>query len=436
MARRCRASPQPASESVLYLRGSRRSPRDWHAAVRYLDLPERFINDGYNTTFSKLRQSGRFDELATRIKRLANERAEHELIDYKQRRAKLSDWTGIDPQTWLLLQPHSRPQTRRVDPPARRGHASVWLWCELTSGHERAAPVALPGRGLNDHTFFVRQFLAPLRERLLLLGKLLLDTPADARQTLPARLAATLHERGHLAENFYLDTVDPLIARRVLAHTSAYTGVDIPTLTTPSHGRPAVTHARLLASALLRTTMLASRAAITSTIGGHAQHNGNNDHAYRAALKRNPTLAAELQRLVQAVENWQTPLPAAPTTPHSERMLRIAETIRAHAAELFALHHGADLARRTSILACRAHTDLTWNNIADIHGVPAAQATFSRTTITHHCRNDPDFNHRYRRLLDYARELQREAGFANANLTRGLTSKRTTAHIPPPATGN
>jgi TniQ len=403
------------------------TPLDWHAAVRYLDLPERFINDGYNTTFVKLRRNGRFDELATRIKRLANERAEHELIDYKQRRAKLSDWTGIDPQTWLLLQPHPRPQTWRVDPPARRAHASVWLWCELTSGHERAAPVALPSHKLNDHTHFVHQFLAPLRERLLLLGELLLNTPAEARQTLPTRLAAVLHQRGYLAENFCLDAVAPLVASRVLAHTSAHTGVDIPTLTTPSRASPAVTHARLLAAALLRTTALASWAAITSTIGGHANHIRNNDHAYRAALKRTPTLAAELQRLARAVENWQTPIPPAPTTPHSERMHSIAETIRAHAAALLASPHGADLARRASILACRANTDLTWEDIAAIHNVRTAQPSFSRATITHHRRADRDFDHRYRRLLDYAQELQREAGFANASLTCGLTSKRTTA---------
>ena len=40
------------------------TPLDWHAAVRYLDFPEQFINGGYNTTFAKLRQHGRFDELA------------------------------------------------------------------------------------------------------------------------------------------------------------------------------------------------------------------------------------------------------------------------------------------------------------------------------------------------------------------------------------
>ncbi len=120
------------------------TPLGWRAAARYLDLPERLINNGYNQTFVTLRNAGRFDELARRVKRVANEHAEHGLIDYKQRRTKLADWAGIDPQIWRLLLPHSRPQNWRVDPPARRAHASVWLWCELTSGHEHAAPMELP----------------------------------------------------------------------------------------------------------------------------------------------------------------------------------------------------------------------------------------------------------------------------------------------------
>ena len=106
-------------------------------------------------------------------------------------------------------------------------------------------------------------------------------------------------------------------------------------------------------------------------------------------------------------------------------MHSIAETIRAHAAELLASPHGAVLARRTSILVCRAHTDLTWEDIAAIHKVRTAQPSFSRATVTHHRRADRDFDHRYQRLLDYAQELQRDAGFTNANLTCGLTSRRT-----------
>jgi hypothetical protein len=145
-----------------------------------------------------------------------------------------------------------------------------------------------------------------------------------------------------------------------------------------------VTNARLLASALLRRTAIASWAAIASTIGGAENRLGNNDRAYRAALERTPALAGELDRLVRAVEDWETVTPIAPTAPHSERMRDNAMSIKAHAAELFAPLDTADLALRASMLACRAHTDLTWADIAAIHNVPAAYPTFSQATVTRH----------------------------------------------------
>jgi hypothetical protein len=63
------------------------SPMDWDAAARYLDLPDPFTNNAYSLTFAKLRSTDRFIELASRVKRIANQHAQHGLIDYKQRRA-------------------------------------------------------------------------------------------------------------------------------------------------------------------------------------------------------------------------------------------------------------------------------------------------------------------------------------------------------------
>ena len=143
-------------------------------------------------------------------------------------------------------------------------------WCQLTSGHERAAPIELSTENLARHGYFIRDVLPPLRERLLILAELLLATPADARSTLPSRLAAALQRRGHLAKNYLLDCIDPLIATRVLSHTSAHTGIDIPSLTTPASGSdaaPAVHHARLLAARLMRRTALASWPAVAAIIG-------------------------------------------------------------------------------------------------------------------------------------------------------------------------
>jgi TniQ len=415
-------------------------PVDWHGALRYLDFPERFINEGYHKTFTHLDAIGRLDELASRVKRIANQHAWDGLVDYRQRRALLADWDGIDIETWHLLQPRRRPiyPRRRRDTPVRRAHASVWLWCELTSGHERAAPIRLPTDNLARHTYFIRDALPALRERLLILAELLLATPADAHSTLPNRLAATLHQRRHLAENYLLDSIDPLITRRILAHVSAHTGVDIATLTTPSRGSdapPAGTHARLLAARLMRRTALASWPAVAGVIGGDANHISQNDRGYRAALKRNPDAAAELDRLDRAVEDWHTRAPTHPTAPHGERMHDVAMAIKAHSATLLAPAQGPKMARHASIAVCREHTDLTSRQIATIHNVNHAQPTLARATIDRRRRDDPAFDSRYRQLLDHAREFQRQAGYTNANLKRGLTSKPATTDRAATGTG-
>ena len=406
------------------------TPLSWNAAVRYLDFPERFINDGYNTTFAKLRTNGRFDELANRVKAIANRHAEHGLIDYKQRRARLADWDGVDVDCWHLLQPRPRPLSPfwRTDKPVRRHRASLWLWCHLTSGDERAAPIPLPSRrGLSDQTQFIREALPSLRDRLQILGELLLATPTEARSTLHDRLAAALHAQGYLAESYYLDTIDPLITNRVIAHVGAHTGIDIPSLTIPSggsHAPPAVTHARLLAARLLRRTARGSFTAIGASIGGDGNHLADNDRRYRRTLAHDARLAAEVDQLLEAVERWRVPAPAPPSTPHHQRMHAIAIAIKAECAELLTPSHGEYSARCTSISLCRDHTDLTCYEIADIHTVKDAQPSFSHATVVRHCRAEPDFAQRYRRLVDHARQLQRQAGYANANLKRGLTSGR------------
>lgn len=420
------------------------TPLDWDAAVRYLDFPERFINQSYQTTFAKLRNNDHFDELAKRIKQVANQHAAENLVDYKQRRAQLADWTGINPETWPLLQPRSRPHRGRADNPLRRVHAGVWVWCQLTSGHQHAAPIALRTRNLDHHSYFDRHVLPSLRDRLLIFADLLLATPADARQTLPSQLAAALHEHGLLLDPAPVATratatpappqrkakppcVDPLIADRVLAHVSTHTGVDIPSLTASSRRSrtpPAVIHARLLAAALLRQSAPVSWTAIATTIGGPANRLAAEQVAYRAAIERSPTLANELEHLAEAVANTQAAAPVIPTTPHRHRMHNVASTIRAHAAELLSASHGADVARGASIVVCREHTDLTWDAIAAIHDLSIPQPAHSRAAIARHRGNDPGFNHRYLQLLDHAKELQHAAGYAHANLTRGLTSSR------------
>ena len=423
------------------------TPLDWDAAVRYLDFPETFINKGYTTTSVKLRAIARFDQLILRVKQIANQHAELELIDYKQRRAQLSGWAGIDRDTWQLLQPRPAQNSRWIaDMPSRRVRTSVWLWCELTSGHERAAPVVLPTSNLAHQGEFIRDALPDLRERLMILGQLLLTAPADAHETLPAQLEPTLRERGYVT--FRPDTtgrrrrleaherrerpkpprVPPELAERVLAHVSAHTGVDIPTLTTASfpgmQAPPAVIHARLLAAALLRRTWPTSWNAIGEAINQDGNQLADRQHAYQAACHSQPRLAAELEGLQHAIENPQTRTPSAPDAPHQQRMRYVAEEIHARATELLTASHGAHIAGRASITVCRQHTDLTCTTIAAMHHIADAQPACCRATIARHRRDDPDFDRRYRQLLDNAEQARRTAGFANARLRRALTSDR------------
>jgi hypothetical protein len=230
-----------------------------------------------------------------------------------------------------------------------------------------------------------------------------------------------LQRRGHLAENFLLERIDPLIATRVLAHISAHTGVDIPSLTTPASGSdapPAVTHARLLAARLRRCTALASWLAVAAVIGGHPNTISQNDRRYRAALTRSPAVAAELDRLIGAVENWHTPTPAHPTTPHHERMRDLAIAITAYAVEMLAPAHGSKIARLAGIAVCREHTDLTNHEISTIRDVDHAQPWLARATAERRGHEDADFARGYRLLIDHAQALQRQGGYANANLER------------------
>ncbi len=415
------------------------TPLDWDAAVRYLDFPATFINKGYNTTTAKLRAIGRFDDLLHRVKQIANHHAEHELIDYKHRRAQLADWTGIDRDTWQLLQ-HRPGQNRwRADTPSRRARASLWLWCQLTSGHERAAPISMPTNNLAHQKEFIREALPDLHDRLLILGQLLITTPTDDRDTIPARLEATLYKRGYaivrpesrqprrgLHERPKPPRVPPNVSGHVLAHVAAHTGVDIATLTSAAfvgmQTPPAVIHARLLAAALLKRTWPTSWNAIGEAINRNGVNIADEQRHYHAARNGQPRLADELEQLQRAIENHQTPAPRAPTTTHRQRMRDVAKQIQARAIELLAATHGTHIARRASIVACRQHTDLTCPTIAAIHDISDAQPAFSRATIARYRHDDPEFDRRYKRLLDYAEQARRTAGFANANLTRALTA--------------
>jgi hypothetical protein len=103
-------------------------------------------------------------------------------------------------------------------------------------------------------------------------------------------------------------------------------------------------------------------------------------------------------------------------------MRDVAEQIQTRAGELLANSHGKHVARRASIAACRQHTDLTCPTIAAIHDITDAQPAFSHATVARYRHDDPEFDRRYKRLLDYAEQARGTAGFANVNLTRALAA--------------
>jgi hypothetical protein len=409
------------------------TPLDWDAAVRALDYPETFINKGYNTTSVKLRANGCLDELIARVKTIANRYAVDEPVDYQHRRRLLADWPGVNREIWLLLQSRSRQTRWGIDAPSRMIRASVWLWCDLTSGHERAAPISLPTTNLAHQTEFIRDALPDLRGRLMILGQELLTTSAGDHNALAARFEATLHDRGlvivpaWLTRREQLKTreprerskpprVPPTIADGVLSHVAAHTGVDIPAITTTwypaMHTPPAVIHARLLAAALLKQTFPTSWNAIGEAINQTGLRLAGEQRAYQAARGREPRLAEELDQLQHAIEQPRTAVPEVPTRPHQQRMSDVAQQIHTRATELLTASHGAHIAIRASIAACRQHTDLTCPAIAAIHGITNAQPALARAVVA-----------RYIQLLEHAAHAQCAAGFANANLTRALARK-------------
>jgi hypothetical protein len=419
-------SPRTGRRFCSVLLARMLTPLSWVAGVRYLDLPEQFVNEGYNTSFAKLRAAGCFDEVARRIKQVANQHAQRGLVDYKQRRANLAQWTGIDPRTWRLLHARPYPPTFRWDRPRRRAYASVWLWCQLTSGHEQAAPLPVPRPELQTHDAFERSVIPRIRERLLLLGEILLATPPDAMDTVADRFAVARYRQGALPKTYRLPAINPLLQQRILAHASAHTGIDIATITAPPRGRPtrpAVANARLLTAALLHEVALTPTAVIASIVKASAGRLGDNTRAYRATIAKTPTLAAEFQQLTREIEDLSKPAPTPPTLPHQQRMLAIAAAIKTRATDLLQTAHGTELALRASMSVCQTHTDLPWPEITALHDRPTARRANTRKSAAHHARTSPDFNDRHAQLLDHARALQIAAGYTNLNIATGLATR-------------
>ena len=382
------------------------TPLDWDAAVRYLDFPERFINDGYNTTFAKLRANGRFDELAARVKRIANQHAERRPDRLQAAPRLLRDWEGIDLDCWHLLQPRPRPLSPfwRTDAPVRRRRASLWLWCHLTSGHERAAPIptADRARALRPNAVHPRRPADPARAAAdprraapRNTRRRPLDAPQPPRRsTAPARIP----DRRTTTST----TIDPLITTafsRTSAPTPASTShphhpLDRIPRAARGHTRPAARHqaaaphrARLLQRDRRRDRRrrqpprrqrpaLPTHARARSATGSRSRPASSGDRTLANARAAPPSTPAQ---------------PAHARHRHRHPSANAAELLNpSHGEYVGALHQHRPLPRphRSHLLRDRRH--------------PQRQRRPARVlaaTVARHRRADPDFEHRYRQLL-------------------------------------
>lgn len=266
------------------------TPMRWRDAVRFLGYPDAFLNDGYNTTFAKLRAHDRFDTLGGRVRQIANVQAlvDGGLIDYAQRRDRLSDWPGLDPETWQLVA--RRGQAPVVDSSLRRTRASVWLWCQLTSGHRNACPIALPTRAIGPHTTFERLHVSNLRQ------------PARRRGSGRGATSSTCRSA---IESWPSSAPTPVLTSPPFA--TAQRGSSAPAC---------VSHARRLAARLLWQFTNASWTGIATVLSGSHQRLAINDRACVRRLDVDAASAREFEQLVTRIADWQRPAPTPPTKPH------------------------------------------------------------------------------------------------------------------------
>jgi hypothetical protein len=407
--------------SSLLLRMLR--PADWDEAGRYLDFPDTFRHQALATVVGRFTVHGRVDELISGIKLAANERTNRSpLIDYRDRRRRLKDWNGIDERVWPYLERAWRPAFTKVDIPRRRHHASIWLWTELTGGHEQAAPIPLP-REFHDYTIFTQRLLPRIERHLSMYGDLLLKASPEAPHAAFPEFVAECMELGRVSPRCGPRKLDQQLLQRALSFVSAHTGVDIPSVlgdVGPTQPRsPAVIQARLLIARTLKRVSGCSWPVIGHAMNEAPGRIASMDAAYRRRLKRDRVLRDELETTVGVVRSWdlQAPTPAGPE-PHVVRMQRLADGIIDAARAIYGVHELRTPMRQASLVACRSATDLSWPMIGEVHGMPGVQP-WNTFNVFRRAKEDKRYRDRYERLCLYARNARVSAGYANARLERG-----------------
>ena len=407
------------------------SPLDWDAAVRYLDFPERFINKGYNTTFTKLRSNDRFNELASRVKRIANRRRGR--VDRLQAAPSASRGLGrgrhrqlasartptaaniavaprgqaTAPRAILALAvvpSNQRPRARRANPAADHARALRPDRVHPRRAADPARSAADPRRATHCHAR--RGSLDPSQpprrstSPAWTPGRELLprhDRPADHRPRSRARWPTPASTS---------PPSPPHRSDRTHHPPSRTPGCSLPGCCAAPRSLPSPRSA--LPSAVMATTSPTTTCATAArSLTTPAWSPNSTSWSAPSSGGACPRLRLRARRTTNACV--RSPSPSKPTGPTCS-IPPTGNTQRAAPASRSAV--------TTPISpATRLPTSTTSKD---------AQPSFSHATVVRHCRTEPDFAQRYQQLAEQARRLQRQAGYTRANLRRGLASGRAT----------
>jgi len=104
-------------------------------------------------------------------------------------------------------------------------------------------------------------------------------------------------------------------------------------------------------------------------------------------------------------------------------MGEVARSIVGSAQEIFGDSRLGLAERGAGVVACRAHTDLTWDEVAELHGLGyAARAVQARRRATARAERDPEFSTRSKELVRAGRRARVAAGYRHARLGAGLAA--------------
>lgn len=348
------------------------APASWSEAAQNLGIEGALPrNPALEVNMSNLRSAGRDDAVITKIKQIANQMAHDDvLVDFRALSKSLASWAGVDRLTFRYLHQAQLPRKLLGDSQTRREYLSSSIWANLTQRDESDSPFWGAKQRYN-YDRFKRTYFERVSIRVSLFEGILAAHPDSSQEFLRDLLVGELVARGELSPKVYVEGPSKELVDRTLTIVSHHTGVDIPSMLVAGSVRKqpvGVLHARELSAAILRRLSGSCWASIFRVLQSESRM--SNLCAEYQSWSKGSSKNHELGLLVDRVKDGSLPLPCpAGPEPHSERMFRLAETIRDFA---FALTDGKlSIHDQTSVslAGCRMHTDLRWPALEQIHGI-------------------------------------------------------------------